>query len=73
MAVTLRDLRLKHRLTIRELGRRAGVNFSAIWRYEAAQRRPSWATEEKLASALKVSIRTVRQAIQNTEAARLPS
>ena len=57
MGIRIRELRERAGLSLRELAKQAGVDFSTIHRIERGDESPRLATQEKLAKALEVSTR----------------
>ncbi len=61
--VTLRDLRVGQKQSLRKLAKKAGINFSCLWRYESGQLMPRYGNASKLALALGVGVEDVFRAI----------
>ncbi len=57
MGLRIRKLREAKGLSLRTLAEKAGVDFSEIYRIEAGKVTPRFATLEKLAKALGISVR----------------
>jgi len=57
MGLRIRALRERKGLSLRELAKQAGVDFSTIHRIEKGDELPRFGTLEKLAAALNVSVR----------------
>ena len=57
MHLRLREWRERRGLSTRELGERAGVQFSTVHRIEAGRMSPTVAMLEKLAKALGIDVR----------------
>ena len=57
MRLRLRDWRERRGLSTRELGDRAGVQFSTVHRIESGRMSPTVAMLEKLAKALGIDVR----------------
>jgi transcriptional regulator with XRE-family HTH domain len=57
MGIRLRELRERASLSLRDLAKKAGMEFSTIHRIEQGGESPRFATLEKLAKALGVSVR----------------
>ena len=57
MGLRIRALRERKGLSLRELAKQAGVDFSTIHRIEKGDEMPRFGTMEKLAAALNVSVR----------------
>jgi transcriptional regulator with XRE-family HTH domain len=57
MGLILHTWRKRRRLTLHELGRRSGVSYVTIARIEGGKMSPTVTTLEKLAAALRVSLR----------------
>ncbi len=57
MGICLRKIREQASLSLRQLAEQSGVDFSTIHRIEKGDESPRFATLEKLAKALGVSVR----------------
>ena len=57
MGLRIQELRTRAGLSLRQLAERSGVDFSTIHRIEKGDESPRFATLEKLAKALGVSVR----------------
>ncbi len=57
MGIRLRQLREHKRLSVRDLAKLAGIEFSTVHRIEVGTVTPRFDTLEKLAKALGVSVR----------------
>lgn len=53
---TIRELRLRRRMTQEDLARRAGVSQSLLSRIERGERRPRVETAEKIAGSLNTTL-----------------
>ena len=61
MGLRLKKVRVEKGLSIRALADRCGIGFATVYRIEAGRPTPRFATLEKLAKALGVSVRALTE------------